>query len=112
MLGNSPTTLCIENVGYQPALSQTPRDLNIPVVDMNPRGLSKAERLRSYSYLIENAAVVFPKQGAELLIRQMVGLGTEKYDDLVDAFVYVVKGLIESRRGGAVPGFFTDFHRI
>lgn len=46
----------------------------------------KHSRLFTVSHLIQNKHILFPEQGAELLIRQIVHFGAEKHDDLVDAF--------------------------
>lgn len=100
--GSRPAELCIETVGYQLALAQTLKDKHIPVMEMKTGGASKLARLKSITHLIKSGAILFPRQGAELLIRQMVGFGAERHDDLADALVYAIWGLIESRRGEAI----------
>jgi len=39
---------------------------------------------------------MFPKQGAEELIEQIVHFGVEKHDDLADAFSIVILQIIEN----------------
>jgi hypothetical protein len=34
--------------------------------------------------------VKFPRKGAEQLITQLLGFGSEKHDDAVDALVYLI----------------------
>lgn len=46
----------------------------------------KHSRLFTVSHLIQNKNILFPEQGAEHLIRQIVHFGIEQHDDLVDAF--------------------------
>lgn len=103
-LSSRPTTLCIESVNYQIALSQHLKSKNIPVKEMKPGGLSKVARLRSITHLIKNGNILFAKEGNELLIRQIVAMGAEKHDDLADAFVYAILGVIESSSGEARIG--------
>ena len=39
---------------------------------------------------IERGVILFPKEGAETLITQLVGYGIEKHDDLMDALTMAV----------------------
>ena len=50
-------------------------------------------RLAAVSYLVQSGAVLFPKEGAEELIAQLLGFGTEKYNDLTDAFSLLIAKL-------------------
>jgi hypothetical protein len=43
---------------------------------------------------IKNGVVKFPRKGCEQLITQLVGLGIEKHDDLCDACVWLILGLV------------------
>jgi len=103
-LSSSPTKLCIESVNYQTALSQHLKSKNIPVKEMKPGGLSKIARLRSITHLIKNGTILFPKEGSDILIRQIVAMGAEKHDDLADAFVYAILGVIDDLSGEARIG--------
>ena len=58
----------------------------------------KRERLSIIAPLIENGTILFPKQGAEELIGQLVNFGIEKYDDLVDAFTMLVSKIQENNK--------------
>jgi hypothetical protein len=43
---------------------------------------------------IKTGVVKFPRKGCEQLITQVVGLGIEKHDDLCDALVWLILGVI------------------
>jgi predicted phage terminase large subunit-like protein len=65
----------------------------------------KRSRLASCADLINDGIILFPKTGAENLITQMMGLGVESHDDILDAFTLLVRsfieeGLIEDRYNG------------
>lgn len=55
----------------------------------------KRARLMSISNLIPSGRILFPKEGAEELIENLVGFGKEKHDDLVDAFTIVAREAIK-----------------
>jgi hypothetical protein len=54
----------------------------------------KRARLRVAARYIKNGTVKFPRTGCEQLITQLVGLGIEKHDDLCDACVWLILGLV------------------
>ena len=89
------TKFVIEDVAYQKAL---PQQLEVEgsydVMTTNPGGQDKRSRLVLTANLIKTGQILFPKEGAEELIQQIVHFGVEKHDDLVDAFVNVVNSLI------------------
>lgn len=82
--------LLIENVGYQEAVIQQLSQERITVEGVNPHGQDKRARLALTTNYIQSGAILFPKVGAEELIRQLVGFGKERHDDLADAFSIVV----------------------
>ena len=45
---------------------------------------------------IENATILFPRRGAEILVDQLIDFGGRGHDDLVDAFVIVAVKLLEN----------------
>ena len=59
----------------------------------------KRERLASITHLIESGKILFPRQGAEALIQQLIGFGVEKHEDLVDAFTLLIHKIIENNHG-------------
>ena len=85
----------VEEVGYQKAAIEGMGRAFIPVHPMKPGGRDKRARLRSVAMYIQNGTVLFPKTGCEDLIIQLTHFGVESHDDLVDAFVYAILGLIE-----------------
>jgi len=99
----STVTVLVEDVGYQKAvIDQLNHD------DFDAEGVKvssdKRSRLMSVSNLIQSGKILFPRQGAEELIRQLVGFGVERHDDLVDAFTIVGHRAIEKDRPS--PAFF------
>jgi len=88
--------LVIEDVGYQRALPQQLKNDGLCDIGMiKPRG-DKRSRLVLTANLIKNRKIIFPKEGAEELIEQMVHFGVEKHDDLADAFSIVILEIIEN----------------
>jgi phage terminase large subunit-like protein len=51
---------------------------------------------------VKNGTVKFPRTRCEQLLNQVLGFGSEKHDDLVDAQVYLILGAagegIEARK--------------
>ena len=45
---------------------------------------------------IENATILFPRHGAEILVDQLIDFGGRGHDDLVDAFVILAGKLLEN----------------
>jgi len=86
----SRARLYIEEVGYQAALIQTLKNKSYHVVGFKPQGQDKASRLALTTPAIVDGTVLFPRIGAEELLRQLVGFGSERHDDLADAFAILV----------------------
>jgi phage terminase large subunit-like protein len=65
--------------------------------------------LRVAARYIKNGTVKFPRTGCETLLRQVLGFGAEKHDDLVDALVWMILGVagdaIEQPKVHYVGGF-------
>jgi predicted phage terminase large subunit-like protein len=78
--------ILIEANGYQRALPEQLVAEGYPVEGVQNLGSDKRARLSLATPLLKNGNVLFPKEGADTLIRQLVGFGAEKHDDLVDAF--------------------------
>src|SRR3989344_2121518 len=99
-LGNgSPTIMWIEGVAYQKALIDQLQSEGYPAKEYKPQGTDKRARLSLTSSLIQSGKIVFPRKGAEHLITQITGFGTERHDDLSDAFCILVLSILgqESR---------------
>ena len=87
----------LEDQGYR---LTTPRRSIINLLDNKEEGFSaegislngqdKRGRLMLTTALLQNGQILFPEKGAEELIRQLVGFGAEKHDDLVDAFSLLI----------------------
>lgn len=90
-LGNGmPTPIAVEDVAYQRSLHQQLQELGYPAEGIKLMGQDKRARAISITYLIKAGRILFPKNGAELLIQQLLGYGVEKHDDLVDALIVLV----------------------
>lgn len=50
--------------------------------------------IRVAARYIKTGVVKFPRAGCEQLMTQLLGLGSEKHDDAVDALVYLILGLV------------------
>lgn len=86
----------VEDVHYQRAALQGMKKKGLSVFPMRPITDKKA-RLESVATYIKDGTVLFPEHGCEDLITQLVGFGSEEHDDLVDALVYLIMGLINRK---------------
>ena len=89
------TVLYIEDVGTQRFFIDSVKKEGCPVQPVPTLGIDKRNRLMAVSQYLEMGQVYFPKQGAEVLISQLLGFGAEKHDDLVDAFTIIVGELFK-----------------
>lgn len=104
-LQGSYDKLFIEAVGYQEALIQQLDKHNIDCEAIVPKG-DKRSRLALTTQLISEGKILFPEEGCEELIAQLVGFGVEKHDDLADAFSMLIHGITKDHLGGyALPVF-------
>jgi phage terminase large subunit-like protein len=83
----------VEDVAYQKAAIQEMEWALLPVVPMKPQG-DKRARLQVVAPYIKNGTVLFPRTGCEELLGQIFNLGVESHDDLNDALVYLLQGLV------------------
>ena len=84
----------VEDIGYQKAALQEMERAMLPVVPMRPT-TDKRSRLQVVAPYIKNGTVLFPRAGCEELLGQLFNLGVESHDDLCDALVWVIQGLVE-----------------
>ena len=84
----------VEDVQYQRAAIEEMERALLPVISMRA-GADKRARLRAIAIYIQNGTIVFPRKGCEDLLIQLLGFGVEEHDDLVDAFVYLILGLVQ-----------------
>lgn len=96
----------IEDVAYQKALPQQLIDEKLyNVRTTRPGNQDKRTRLALTAHMIKTGKILFPREGAEALIQQIVHFGVEKHDDLADAFSTVVLDAIASPPNP--PRFYT-----
>lgn len=101
--------LFIEDVGYQQSLIQHLENVrNVSAEGVKPGGQDKRARLALVTHLIQQGKVLFPRLGAEELIQQLVGFGTEKHDDLADAFAILLLKVIEEDNTPQPNIYFLD----
>ena len=94
------TALYIEDVAYQKSFIQNLRNIEgYPAEGVPTQGQDKRARLMSIVPSIENATILFPRRGAEILVDQLIDFGGRGHDDLVDAFVIVAGKLLENNHG-------------
>ncbi len=95
---HSLVEILVEDVAYQKAVVQTLERENLPV-----RGIKvtddKRARLTTVSGLIKNGQALFSSKGSEVQIQQIVGLGVERYDDLVDASTMLLFEVLNTKSG-------------
>ncbi len=82
----------VEAVAYQQAAIEELERQAFSVQAMHPMKEKRA-RLRVAARYIKNGTVKFPQHGCEQLPTQLLGFGSEKHDDAVDALVYLILGV-------------------
>lgn len=102
--------ILIESNGYQKALIETLEKERYPVEGIQTYGQDKRARLSLVTPLLKSGSVFFPKEGADILIQQLVGFGVEKHDDLADAFAMLLNYCIQENR--PVPGGIDEFIKL
>ena len=83
---NERRHIYVEDVGFQKGAVQMLHRKHIAVEGANPGGADKRTRIAFTTPQIKAGLILFPRHGAEALIRQLVGFGKERHDDLADAF--------------------------
>jgi predicted phage terminase large subunit-like protein len=83
----------VENVAFQQAAIEELERRAFDVTAMHPIK-DKRARLRVAARYIKNGTVKFPRHGCEQLMTQLLGFGSEKFDDSVDALVYLILGVV------------------
>ncbi|MFT4326051.1 MAG: hypothetical protein ACMXYK_00955, partial [Candidatus Woesearchaeota archaeon] len=86
---NQPTVY-IEDVGFQKSIAEQLKNKR-KVVKLYKPTESKQDRLASVSNFFFNGQIYFPKHGAEKVVNQIINFGNERYDDLADATVMILK---------------------
>lgn len=83
-----PVKFYIENVGYQDAVVQQSKEDDVDVIGVTPIG-TKQERISLTAPALSAGRIRFPFGKAEKLIQELINFGSEKHDDLADAFSLV-----------------------
>lgn len=86
----------VEDVGYQKSLIQTLMTDGYHVEGVPVHGQDKRTRLNLVSQLFATGKVLFPREGAEQLIQQLLYFGVEKHDDLTDALTTLLMTIIKN----------------
>ena len=94
MQKNSLWKVFVESNAFQLSIAQQLEYQKIPAEGVITHG-DKRSRLSFISQFIQDGTILFPKQGAEELITQLVGFGVEKHNDIVDAFTLLVSKVFE-----------------
>lgn len=112
----SRSKIFVEDVGYQRSIVETLCNHRYDAEGVSPMGQDKRARLALIAHAIQDGTIVFPRTGCEKLISQLVGFGTERHDDLADAFSLLMLKMTErmdrQRRGGMGIGVITDDGRV
>lgn len=85
----------VETNGYQKALPQVLEKEGY-LVEGVQHSSDKRSRLSLITPQLKNGVVLFPRNGADVLIRQLIGFGVEKHDDLADAFTMLVDYCVQN----------------
>ena len=94
--GNALAQLFVEDVGYQKALVEILQSRILPVEEVKLFGKDKRARLVAISHLFQQGRILFPRQGCEILIEQLLRFGVRKdHDDLVDATTALIRKVVE-----------------
>ena len=92
--GGISSTFYAEAVAFQPAVSQELRQEGIMIEDVKIT-VGKDKRLEAVSSWMRDGKILFPREGCEELIKQIIYFGTHGHDDLMDAFTLVCIKLME-----------------
>lgn len=86
----------VEQVAYQQAAIETMQREWIQVDPVRPLG-DKRARLETVAKYIQDGTVEFQEgEACDMLIDQILGFGIESNDDMVDACVYLILGLLKN----------------
>lgn len=90
--------LFVESTGFQEAYYQYMLTNGYSNVEGVKVSADKHTRLALTTKLIKEGNIVFPKEGAQELITQLVGFGKERHDDLADAFSMLIQKILEQHK--------------
>lgn len=87
-------TFFVEAVAYQKAAINDMERKGLPVQAVVPIR-DKSARLEVIIPYIKNGTILFPRQGCQDLISELINFSVEAHDDLCDALVYLALGILE-----------------
>lgn len=87
----------IEKVAYQDAIIQQLENDGLDVEGVTPLG-SKRERLQLTTPALMERQILFPNEDSKELIQELTHFGSEKHDDLADAFSLVVLDILINKK--------------
>ncbi|MBI2048221.1 MAG: hypothetical protein HYT27_03710 [Parcubacteria group bacterium] len=85
----------VENVAYQKAAIEELTKNNLYVTPMQALQ-DRRSRYQVAAIYIKTGAVLFPESGCEELLQQLFYFGSESHDDLLDALVYLILGVMHT----------------
>lgn len=88
------STFFVEDVGYQRSAIEIMQKNGINAEAKKVSG-DKRARLIAVSPYIKSGMVLFPKSGADDILKEMIGFGIEAHDDAMDACVHVIDGMLQ-----------------
>lgn len=88
---DQPYHCYVEDVGMQRAIIEAMENAHMRITGVKTDGMDKRSRLMIAARQLEIGKVYFPRTGAEDTLRQIVGFGAERHDDLADAFSTLVR---------------------
>ncbi len=94
----------VESNGFQESVVQQLKNEGYRDINSVKVGANKRVRLQNTTHVIKDGTVLFPREGCEDLITQLLGFGKEKHDDLADAFSLLVSQIILNER--PTPGIY------
>ena len=97
------SSLFIESTGYQRVLVQQLWSEGTSAIEVQVGHLSKSERLSLITPWIKKGFIHFPMLGGADLVNQVVNLGIELHDDLVDALTVLVLQCMEYAKEDRLP---------
>lgn len=107
---NKRITFLVEINGYQKVMLQTLEKEGYPVKGVQ-HSSDKRVRLSLITPQLKNGVVLFPRNGADILIRQLVGFKAEKHDDLADAFTMLIDYCVQ-KNGRSMSETLEEFARL
>lgn len=91
----------VEGVGLQGSWAQMLVQKGCSAEEVKLGSGDKRTRLNLTAPFIKSAKILFPEKGVEELINQLVGFGSEKHDDLVDAFTLLIIQIMQLDQGNS-----------